>query len=197
MPTQSTSNPASDHSNPDPSATYLQGPPYAPPAPLEPLRPPHLTAPDLGADHRRLTPGLLPAPASYALHPRPVFQAVGPGSDPQPRCSVSPLMIPPAGVEPRAAPPGSGAPPSTSAAYLGQEILSSLKPGVPSVNSDLHKPTLAPSFLPSALVPPQSFREPMGKSLLKQGKEVDVFSQPPNLVRPMPVSSALSKQPFL
>ncbi|XP_071371178.1 mRNA-decapping enzyme 1A [Centroberyx affinis] len=160
-----------------------QSQPYPTPAHLDPLLPPHLTAPDPGANQRHLAPGLLPAPASYALHPSPVFQSVGPRSEPHPRCSVSPLMVPPAGSETRAAPPGPGAPSSTPTAYLGQEILGTLKPAV---NSDIHKPILAPNFLPSTLVPPQSFQEPMGNPLLQQGKEVDVFSQAPNLIKPMP-----------
>uniref|UniRef100_A0A3B5A2Y6 5'-(N(7)-methylguanosine 5'-triphospho)-[mRNA] hydrolase n=1 Tax=Stegastes partitus TaxID=144197 RepID=A0A3B5A2Y6_9TELE len=76
--------------------------------------------------------------------------------------------------------------PYPAPAYLGQEILSTLKAAVPSVNSDIHKPILAPNFLPSTLVPPYSFQEPMGKPLLQHGKEMDVFAQPPNLIKPIP-----------
>ncbi|XP_029912131.1 mRNA-decapping enzyme 1A [Myripristis murdjan] len=180
MPAQNTTTAPSD-----PTSPYLQSQPYPTSAHLDPLLPPHLTAPDTAPNQRNLAPGLLPAPASYTLHPSPVFQSVGPGSDPQPRCSVSPLMVPPAGSEPRAAPPGPAAP-STPTSYLGQEILGTLKSAVPSVNSDIHKPILAPNFLPSTLVPPQSFQELMGKHLLQQGKEVDVFSQAPNLIKAMP-----------
>lgn len=120
-----------------------------------------------------------------------LVQSVAPRSDPQPLCSVSPLMMPPAASEPRAAPPGPAAPSAAPTAYLGQEILSTLKPAVPPVSSDIHKPILAPNFLPSALFPPHSFQEPMGKPLLQHGKEMDVFSQPPNLIKPASVSSTV------
>ncbi|XP_022599319.1 mRNA-decapping enzyme 1A [Seriola dumerili] len=176
MPTQSTTKPSSD-----PSTAYIQNQSYANPA--------HQ---NLGSNQRHQAPSLLPAP--YTLHPSPVFQSV-PRSDPQPQCSVSPPLVPPAGSEPHAAPPGPAAPPAASVAYLGQEILSTLKPAVPSVNSDIHKPILAPNFLPSTLVPPHSFQEPMGKPLLQHSNEMDVFSQPPNLIKPMsavPVSSAFA-----
>lgn len=173
-----------------PSTVYLQNPSYPPPAHQNPLFPPHLTAQDPGSSQRHPVPGLLPAP--YVLHPSPVFQSVVPRSDPQPRCSVSPLMVLPAGPEPRAAPPGPPAAPSAApTAYMGQEILGTLKAAVPSVNSDIHKPILAPNFLPSTLFPPHSFQEPVGKPLLQHGKEMDVFSQPPNLIKPMSVSSAV------
>ncbi|XP_035015708.1 mRNA-decapping enzyme 1A [Hippoglossus stenolepis] len=149
-----------------------------------------------GTNQRHQVPGLLPAP--YALHPSPVFQSVVPMSDHQPLCSVSPLMVPHPGSELRTAPPGPAAPPpSASGAFLGQEILSSLKSAVPSMNSDIHKPILAPSFLPSTLVPPHSFHEPMGKPIIQHSKEMDVFTQPPNLIKPMsavPMSPGLAVQ---
>ncbi|XP_070696356.1 mRNA-decapping enzyme 1A [Pempheris klunzingeri] len=177
----------------DPSTAYLQNQSYPTPPHQNPLLPPHLAAPDPGSNLRHQTPGLLPAP--YALHPSPVFQSVGPRSDPQPRCSVSPLMMPPAGSEPRAPPAGPAASSAAPTTYLGQEILSTLKATVPSVNSDIHKPILAPNFLPSTLFPPHSFQDPMGKPLLQHSKEMDVFSQPPNLIKPMsavPMSPALA-----
>ncbi|GAA6213289.1 mRNA-decapping enzyme 1A [Lates japonicus] len=176
MPTHTTTTTASS----DPSTAYIQNQSYPTPAHQNP-----------SSNQRHQAPCLLPAP--YALHPSPVFQSVGPRSDPQPQCSVSPLMVPPPGSEPRAAPPGPAAPPAASAAYLGQEILNTLKPAVPSVNSDIHKPILAPNFLPS-LVPPHSFQEPMGKPLLQHSKEMDVFSQPPNLIKPI---SAVPMSPGL
>ncbi|KAM4610839.1 LOW QUALITY PROTEIN: mRNA-decapping enzyme 1A [Polymixia lowei] len=188
MPTQSTTTAPSVPSNPGPSAPYLQSQRYAPPAPH-----PHVAAPDPGANHRQLAPGLLPAPASYALHPSPIFQSADPRSDLQQRCPISPLMVSQGGAEPRAAPRGAGAPSSSPQAYLGQEILGTLKPAVPSANSDIHKPALAPNFLPSALVPPQSFQEPMGKPLLQQGKDVGGFSQAPNLIKPRPARPGLSQ----
>ena len=175
MPTQNTTTAPSDH-----ATAYLQKQSFPTPTHQNPLLPPHL-APQ---DQRHQAPGLLPAP--YALHPSPVFQSVVPRSDPQPLCSVSPLMVPQAGSEPHAAPKGSSAPSAAPAAYLGQEILSTLKSGV---SSDIHKPILAPNFLPSTLFPPHSFQDHMGKPLLQHGKEMDVFSQPPNLIKPMTVSS--------
>lgn len=75
-------------------------------------------------------------------------------------------------------------------AFLGQEILNSLKSppvGGGGGSTDVHKPALAPSFLPSTLVPPQSFQEPTGKALL-HGQDT------PTLVKPM---SALSMSPAL
>lgn len=182
MPTQNATTASSD-----PSATYLQNhQSYPTSAHTNPLLPHHLAAQEPGSNPRHQAPGLLPAP--YALHPSPVFQTVAPRSDPQPLCSVSPLMVPPAASETRAAPPGPAAPSAAPAAYLGQEILSTLKPAMPSVSSDIHKPILAPNFLPSTLFPPHSFQEPMGKPLLQHGKEIDVFSQPPNMIKPMSVS---------
>ncbi|XP_008316287.1 mRNA-decapping enzyme 1A [Cynoglossus semilaevis] len=138
------------------------------------------------SNQQHQVPGLLPAP--YALHPSPVFQSVVPLSEPQIRGSVSPFVVPP--PETHAAPPPPAST-STSGTNLGQEILSSLKPAVvPSVNSDIHKQILAPSFLPSTLVPPQSFQEL--KVNLHQSKDIDVFSQTPNLIKPL---SAVSMSP--
>lgn len=181
MPTQSTTTASSD-----PSSAYMQNQSYPIAAHQKPLLPSHLAAQDSGSNQQHQAPGLLPPP--YALHPNSVFQSGGPRADPQPRCPVSPLMVLPASSEPHAAPPGPVTPPTASTAYLGQEILSTLKPAVPSVNSDIHKPILAPTFLPSTLVPPHSFQEPMGKPLLQHSKEMDVFSQSPNLIKPISVS---------
>ncbi|XP_056131128.1 mRNA-decapping enzyme 1A [Lampris incognitus] len=195
MPTQSATTGPSDPSNPGTSTTFLHSQIYASPASVDPLLPPHLTIPNPGASQHHLGPGLLPSPTSYTFHASPLFQSVGPGSDPQPRCSVTPLVMPAARVEQRTAPLGPGASSATpTATYLGQEILSTLKPAVPSVNSDIHKPSLAPSFLSSTLVPPQSFQESMGKPLLQQGKDTDMFSRSPNLVKPI---SAVPMNPAL
>lgn len=182
MPTQNTTTASSD-----PSTAYLQSQSFSTPAHQNPLLSPHMGSQDHGSKQRHQVPGLLPAP--YALHPSPVFQSAVPRSDPQPLCSVSPLMVPPAGSEPRAAPPVPVASSAAPTAYMGQEILSSLKAAVPPVSGDVHKPILAPSFMPSTLFPPHSFQEPMGKPLLQHSKEMDVFSQPPNLIKPMSVSS--------
>lgn len=188
MPTQNTT-----ASSSDPSTAYLRNQSYPTSAHQNPL-PPHLAAQDPGSNQRHQAPGLLPAP--YVLHhPSPVFQSVVPRSDPQPRCSVSPLMVPAAGSEPGAAPSGPAAPSAAPTAYLGQEILSTLKQTAPCVNSDMPKPILAPNFLPSTLFPPHSFQEPMGKLPLQHSKEMDVFSQPPNLIKPMSVSSVVFLPP--
>lgn len=176
MPTQS--NTVSS----DPSAAYVHKQPYPAPPPQSTLLIHQHAAQDPGSNQRNQAPGLLPAP--YALHPSPVFQSVIQRSDPQLHSSVSPLIVP------SAAPPGTAGPPTAQTSYMGQDILATLKPAAPSVNSDHHKPILAPNFLPSTLVPPHSFREPMGKPLLQHGKDVDVFSQSPNLIKQISVSSA-------
>ncbi|XP_064812894.1 mRNA-decapping enzyme 1A-like isoform X2 [Oncorhynchus masou masou] len=141
-------------SSTDPAATAgLQAQSYAPPIPFQPLLTPRLTA-DPGGNNRHLTPGLIslmeargsPGPG-YALYP--VFPG-GPSGDPQ--HSVSPLLVTPSGVE------ACGPPPGPLSAYLGKEP-SYLKPSP----SDLHKPALTPSVLPSLLATPQSFREPITK----------------------------------
>lgn len=183
MPAQSTTTASTD-----PSSAYMHNQSYPTAAHQKPLLPSHLAAQDSGSSQRHLAPGLLPAP--YALHPNTVFHSV-PRSDPQPQCPVSPLIVPPASSEPHAGPPGPVTPPSASTAYLGQEILSTLKPAVPSVNSDIHKPILAPTFLPSTLVPPHSFQEPMGKPLLHHSTEMDVFSQSPTMMKAISVSWSL------
>ncbi|XP_034392924.1 mRNA-decapping enzyme 1A isoform X2 [Cyclopterus lumpus] len=192
LPTLLAHNTTTASSDSDPSTAYLHNQSYPTPAHQNPLFPPHLSAQDPGSSQRHQVPGLLPAP--YTIHPSPVFRSVVSRSDPQPQCSVSPLMVLPAGSEARAAPPVPAAPSSAPTAYLGQEILNTLKAAVPSVNSDIHKPILAPNFLPSALFPPHSFQEPMGKPLLKHSSEMDVFSQPPNLIKPM---SAVPMSPGL
>ncbi|XP_004554089.3 mRNA-decapping enzyme 1A isoform X2 [Maylandia zebra] len=180
MPTQS--NTVSS----DPSAAYVHKQPYPAPPPQSTLLIHQHAAQDPGSNQRNQAPGLLPAP--YALHPSPVFQSVIQRSDPQLHSSVSPLIVP------SAAPPGTAGPPTAQTSYMGQDILATLKPAAPSVNSDHHKPILAPNFLPSTLVPPHSFREPMGKPLLQHGKDVDVFSQSPNLIKQI---SAVPMSPSL
>lgn len=173
----------------DPSAAYIHKQPYPTQSPQSTLLIHQHAAQDPMTNQRNQAPGLLPAP--YALHLSPVFQSVIQRSDPQPHSSVSALMVPPAASEHRGAPPGTAASPVTPASYLGHDILSTLKPATPSVNSDIHKPILAPNFLPSTLVPPHSFQEPVGKPLLQHGKDMDVFSQPPNLIKSISVSSAI------
>lgn len=173
----------------DPSSVYIQKQSYPS---QKPLFLSHLGAQDTGSNQLHQSPGLLPTP--YTLHPNSIFQSGTSRSDPQPQCSASPLMVLPAVSEPCAVPPVSLAPPSVSTAYLGQEILNTLKAAVPSVGSDIHKPILAPNFLPSTLVPPRSFQEPMGKPLLQHSTEMDVFSQSPKLIKPVSVSRRISAQ---
>ncbi|KAK5863303.1 hypothetical protein PBY51_000342 [Eleginops maclovinus] len=185
MPTQNSTTASRDR-----STAYLQNQPYPTPAHQNPLFPPHHTAQGPGSGQRHQVPGLLPAP--YALQPGSVFQSAVPRSDPQPRCSVSPLMVVPTGPEHRTAPPVSAASSAPPTAYLGQEMLGTLKATVPPVNPDIHKPVLAPNFLPNKLFPPHSFQEPMVKPSVQHGKEMDVFSQPPNLMSAVPMSPGLA-----
>lgn len=180
VPTQTTTTASSETSN-----VYMHKQSFPTPAHQNTLLPPLLVAQDPGSTQRHQTPGRLPAP--YMLHPSPVFQTVVPRSDPQPLSS--PLMVPPPSSEPRVAPPTSAAPSAPPAPYLGQDILNTLKPAA-SVTSDIQKPILAPNFLPNTLFPPHSFQDPTGgKTLLQHGNEIDVFSQPPNMVKPISVSS--------
>ncbi|KAK6303649.1 hypothetical protein J4Q44_G00261030 [Coregonus suidteri] len=184
MPIQSSTDPAA----PGP-VSFLKTQSYAPPIPFHPLLAPHLTA-DPGGNNRHLTPGLIPlmeargGPGpSYTFYP--VFPG-GPSGDPQPQHSVSPLLVTPSGAE------ACGPPPGPLSAYLGQDLLGSLKPSP----SDLHKPALAPSVLPSPLATPQSFREPIPKPaalgsmptghVQPQIKEIDVFAQSQKLSKTMP-----------
>lgn len=181
LPTQKTPTVPSD-----PSAAFVQNQPFPTPSHQSTLLPPLLAAQDPISNQRHQVPGLLPAP--FVLHPSPVFQAVVPRSDPQ--LASSPLMVPPAGSEPRAAPTASATPSAAPTAYLGQDILSTLKPAAPAVSSDMHKPILAPNFLPSTLFPPHSFQEPMGGNpLLQHSKELDVFPQPSSMIKPLSVSA--------
>ncbi|XP_029013499.1 mRNA-decapping enzyme 1A [Betta splendens] len=183
MPVHSATTPSSD-----PSSVYVQKQSYPS---QKPLFPSHLGAQDPGSNQLHQAPGLLPTP--YKLHPNSVFQSSR--SDSRPQCSASPLMVPPAVSEPCAAPASSVPPPTVSPTYLGQEILNTLKSAVPLVSSDIHKPILAPNFLQSTLVPPHSFQEIMGKPMLQHSKEMDVFSQSPNLIKPVstvPMGSGLA-----
>ncbi|CAB1329431.1 unnamed protein product [Coregonus sp. 'balchen'] len=184
MPTQNSTDPAA----PSP-ANFLQAQHYTPSIPFQPLLAPRLTAAP-GGNNRHLAPGLIPlmearggAGPSYTLHPSPVFPGGPPG---EPQHSVSPLLVAPSGAEAR------GPPPVPPLAYLGQDLLGSLK----SSPSDLHKPALAPNFLPSPLATPQSFREqipnpaaicsiPTGP-VQPQSKEMDVFAQSQKLLKTMP-----------
>ncbi|KAF3860210.1 hypothetical protein F7725_000465 [Dissostichus mawsoni] len=161
MPTQNSSTASSD-----PSTAYLQNQPYPTPALQTPLFPPHHSPQDPASGQRHQVPGLLQLLGGPQVGPPAAVLSV-------------PLMVVPAGQEPHAAP---SAPPT---AYLGQDMLATLKAAVPSVNHDIHKPILAPNFLPNRLFTPHSFQEPAVRPSLQHSKEMDVFSQPPNLIKPM------------
>ncbi|XP_035597079.1 mRNA-decapping enzyme 1A isoform X1 [Oncorhynchus keta] len=184
MPTQSSTDPAA----PSP-ANFLKAQHYTPSIPFQPLLAPRLTAAPVG-NNRHLASGLIPLMEArggpspgYTLHASPVFPGGPPG---ELQHSMSPLLVAPPGAEARGPPPG---PPLT---YLGQDLLGSLKPSP----SDLHKPVLAPNFLPSPLATPQSFREqihnpaaicsiPTGP-VQPQSKEMDVFAQSQKPSKTMP-----------
>ncbi|XP_074538570.1 mRNA-decapping enzyme 1A [Halichoeres trimaculatus] len=166
-------------SSSDPSTSYHQNQSYSTQGHQNRHPPSTLHGPDTRSNPQHQASNLPPAP--YTLQPSPVFQSVVPKSEHQTLCSVSPLMMSPASLEPHAASPGSTAPLAT---YLGKEMLNTLKPAAPTLNINIHKPVLAPNFLPSALFPPHSFQEPKVKPLPQQIKEMDVFTQPTNLIKP-------------
>ncbi|XP_010896045.3 mRNA-decapping enzyme 1A [Esox lucius] len=180
-PTQSSTEPVAPSPN-----SFLQAQSYNPVVPFQPLLAPSLTT-DPGGNNRHLAPGLVSlmearGGCGYTLEASPVFPS-GPPQDPQTQHPVSPLLATPSGTE--ACSP-STCPPS---AYLGQDLLGCLKPSP----SDLHKPTLAPSFLASPLATPQSFREPIPKPAALcsvptqlKSKELDLFQQTQKLSEPMP-----------
>ncbi|XP_014846370.1 PREDICTED: mRNA-decapping enzyme 1A [Poecilia mexicana] len=175
----SVQNAASSSSSGDLPNVYVQNQPYPAAAHQAPLLTQQFSTHDPGSRQQPHGPAHIPAP--YALNPSPVFKHMVPMPDPQPHCSVSPLLMAPAGSEHHN---NLTAPAAPSAAFLGQDIVGSLKPAASSMNSGIHKPILAPSFLPSTLVPPHSFQEP----------KKDVFSQPPKLIAPM---SAIPMSPGL
>ncbi|CAJ1085560.1 mRNA-decapping enzyme 1A [Xyrichtys novacula] len=163
------------------SISYHQNQSCSAPAHLNQLPPSNLPSPDSRSNQQSQAPILPQAP--YVLHPSPIFKSMVPKSEHQPLCSVFPLMMPPAGSEPHAAPPGCAASPCTT--YMRKEVLSTLKPAVSSVHMNIHKPVLAPNFLPSALLPPHSFQEPTVIPPPQHMKEVDSLSQPSNLIKPL------------
>ncbi|RVE70307.1 hypothetical protein OJAV_G00063220 [Oryzias javanicus] len=134
---------------------------------------PLLTGHDPGSRPQQQAPNLIPSP--YALNPGTVLQHVVPRPDSQSHCPVSPLMMPSAAPEHLAVASGLTDPAAASAAFFRKEILDTIKPGIPSMNSDIHKPMLAPNFIPNTLVPPHSFQE----------HKMDLFSKPANLIKPM------------
>lgn len=154
---------------------FVQKPAY----PVSVHQSPLLTGHDPGSRRQQQAPNLIPSP--YAMNPGPVLQHVVPRPDSQSHCSVPPLMMPSAGSEHLAASSGLTDPATPSTAFLRKEILDSIKPVIPSMNSDVHKPMLAPNFIPNTLVPPHSFQE----------HNMDFFSKPPNLIKPMSVSPDL------
>lgn len=157
---------------------YIQKQTFPSAAQQSPFITSQFSAQDPISNQQRQGSGLIPA--SFVLNPSPIFQSVVSRPEPQSQYSVSPYMMPLADAEVLAAPAGSTASPAAPSAFLGQEIIGTLKPAASSVNSGVHKHILAPSFLPSTLVPPHSFQEP----------KKDVFSQLPTMIKPTSVSSA-------
>ncbi|XP_061622288.1 mRNA-decapping enzyme 1A isoform X1 [Phyllopteryx taeniolatus] len=190
LPAMPTQNPAT--ASGEPSLTYPQNQTYPHPVHPSPLHPPHLAAQDAGSEPVHQGHGLLQKP--YALHPSPVFQSVGPETEPRSLCPVSPLMVPPAASQTQTFPAGPAVHAAPSRAYMEQELLGSLKPSVQSLNVEIHKPILAPNFLPSTLVPPHNFQECMRKPVLQLTQEMDVLSKAPNLIKP---TSAVPMSPGL
>ncbi|XP_077433242.1 mRNA-decapping enzyme 1A [Vanacampus margaritifer] len=170
----------------EPPVTYPQNQTYH----QNPLCPPRLATQDPGSNQAHQGHSLL----SYALQPGPVFQPVGPGPEPRPLVPVLPLMVPPAGPQTQTVPAGSAVSSAAPRAYLEQDLLGSLKPPVQSLNAELHKPILAPNFLPSNLVPPHNFQERMREPVLQLTQEMDLLSKAPKLIKPL---SAVPMSPGL
>ncbi|XP_077371279.1 mRNA-decapping enzyme 1A [Festucalex cinctus] len=185
LPAMPTQNPATVSN--EPSVSYPQNQTYQ-----NPLCPPHLAPQDPGSNQVHQGHSLLSAP--YALQPSPVFQSVGPGAEPRSLGPVLPLMVAPAGSQTQTVHAGSAGPSAAPRAYLEQELLSSLKPPVQSLNAELHKPILAPNFLPSTLVPPRNFQERMREPVLQLTQEMDLLSKAPKLIKPL---SAVPMSPGL
>ncbi|XP_077465930.1 mRNA-decapping enzyme 1A [Stigmatopora argus] len=159
----------------DPSVVYPQNQTYPPPAHQNAHRPP-----PPGQDHRGH--GLLPHPHPYALHPSAVFQ---PGAEPRSLVPVAPR--PPSGLM---------LPQSVPRPFLEQEIIGPLKaPPVQPSNAEIHKPTLAPNFLPSSLAPPHNFLERISKPAHQLTQEMDLLSKSANLMKAIsavPLNPALA-----
>ncbi|XP_047223122.1 mRNA-decapping enzyme 1A isoform X1 [Girardinichthys multiradiatus] len=166
-------------SSSDLSNTYIMKQSHPAATHQSPLLTQQFSTHDPGSSQQPHGPGPIPTP--YTLNPSPVFKSAVPMPDLQSNCSVSPLLMAPGSSEHHSTFTG---PTASSAAFLGQDMVNSLKPSAPSVHSGIHRPILAPSFLPSTLVPPHSFQEP----------KKDVFSQPSNLIAPM---SAIPMSPGL
>uniref|UniRef100_A0A1A7XWI0 5'-(N(7)-methylguanosine 5'-triphospho)-[mRNA] hydrolase n=1 Tax=Iconisemion striatum TaxID=60296 RepID=A0A1A7XWI0_9TELE len=159
---------------PSHNSIYSTDPPtaFVPKQPYPPQQSPSI--PSVSNHHQQQQKGSTLMPTPYVLNHSPVFHSVVPRQDSQSQCSVSSLMMSPA------APSGPTASPVAPTTFLGQDLVGVLKPAAPLVNSGVHKPVLAPSFLPSALVPPHSFQEP----------KKEVFSQPPSLINQIPAVPA-------
>ncbi|XP_072538264.1 mRNA-decapping enzyme 1A isoform X2 [Salminus brasiliensis] len=162
--------PCHNPSEPTSGESFLRGLAYAPPPlPLEPLLTPRLTA-DPGG------PGLVP-----------LLQA---GCSRDPQHSVSPRLMAQSGAENV---PALGGPRGQTGPPAAPQYMNPLKGdghGIP-------KPAPGSGFMPSALVTPQSFREPTPKAptvftskstASAQPKEADTFAQPQaqSLGKPIP-----------
>ncbi|KAL1021396.1 hypothetical protein UPYG_G00012770 [Umbra pygmaea] len=187
MPTQTSTDPASTS-----PASFIQAQSYTSAIPFQPLIAPHLTT-NPGGNSRHMATSLIPlmeggGGRGYTLNSSPVFPSSSSG-EPQTQHPVSPRLVAPSGTEACRSSLG------TQSTYPGQDLLGSLKASP----SDLHKPMLAPSFLPSPLATPQSFREPIPKPTALctiptgpgqlQSKELDVFNQTQKLSKSMPAGT--------
>ncbi|XP_028849723.1 mRNA-decapping enzyme 1A [Denticeps clupeoides] len=172
--------PVQNTTDSSPGETFLHANTYVPQSPsLQSLLAPHLT-PDSGGTDRPLVPGLAPllqAGSSMEHHPP----------------SVSPRLVP------QAVPDALGSlGTSVSLGLAGPPPTSYITPSKPEAHP-LSMPTLAPTFLSSPLVTPQSFRESVPKppaafagippNPVQPSKETNVFVQPQNLVKNFPVVS--------
>lgn len=154
------------------ASAYIQKQTFLPAAQHSSFITSQFSAQDPISNQQQQVPVLIPSP--FVMNPSPVFSR----PEPKSQSSASSLMMPSADTEILAVPPGSTSSPAAPATFLGQQMVGALKPAASSVSSGIHKPILAPSFLPSTLVPPHSFQEP----------KMDVFSQLPTMIKPIPVS---------
>ncbi|MBN3325333.1 TKT Transketolase, partial [Atractosteus spatula] len=174
--------PNQNATEPSPPDSSLQSHSFVPPFPFEPVLMPRVTADKvMGMQQAHMSSPLLVChPASEPLNPSP-------------QVGTQPVLCPPAA--------GSNA---VGMSFVNQDFLHKLK--TPSQQDQLqqpvlHKPALAPSFLPSHshLATPECFKEPVVKpgafnsmpvapiQSLPQNKEVDVFAQSKSISNTLPV----------
>ncbi|XP_049609314.1 mRNA-decapping enzyme 1A [Syngnathus scovelli] len=184
LPAMPTQNPTTASS--EPPVTYPQNHTYPPPVHQSPLCPPLFGSQDPGSNQVRQEHSVLPA--SYALHPSSVFRPACPAAEHQSHGPLLVFKLPPAGSKSQTVPTGSAVPSAASRAYLERDLL------VQSLNAEIHKPILAPNFLPSTLVPPLNFQERMREPVLQLTQEMDALAKTPNIIKPL---STVSTHPGL